>query len=132
MYRMPFRAMCCRETNRLPIAELHQKLGSKVPNIENGRAASEEPSDPKYFVYYGYPWEFGVTEHNRGYEGTGFYTNHFMLVEVDGFKETILDMGRADSISLMRFAGSRQYAKIYGHGQKIGLFAYYCTSPEQK
>ena len=136
MYRMQYRAMCNRETNRLPIADLQRKLGSNVPNIENGTAAGYEPIDPKYFVYYGYPWEFGVTERGRSYEGSGFYTNfytnHFMLVEVDGFKEAILDMGRADSISDMRFQDGRHYAKFYVKGQKIGKFVFYCTSPEPK
>ncbi len=122
MYRLPYRAMCSRETNRLPVTEIQKKLGNNIPNIENGRAASEELTDPKYFVYYGYPHEFGVID-----QSNPFYGNRFMLVEVNGLKETILDKGEADGIS--RHSG-RGYIKFYGRGQRTGLFSYYCTSPE--
>ena len=116
---MPYRAMCCRETNRLPIAELHRKLQSQVPNIEQGRAAGQEPTDPKYFVYYGEDWEFGIQH--------GFGDDHFMLVEVRGLQEKILEQGIARPISFV--SGERPYAKFEGVGQQVGRFKYYSTSP---
>ncbi len=123
MYRMPYRAMCSRETNRLPVAEIQRRLGSPVPNIENGSAASKPPADSKYFVYYGELWEFGIPQDGLR-QG-----QHFALVEVDGLKERIVEQGDA-FYSLSFQMGERPYAKFEGKGEKLGLFKYYCTSPK--
>jgi len=125
MYRMPYRAMCSRETNRLPVMELQRKLGRPVPNIENGRAASEEPSDAKYVIYLGAPWEFGIGKYGDLTSATG---QHFALVEVNGLEENVLEQGCA-SYTLSFWGGTRPFAKFEGKGEKLGLFAYYCSSP---
>ena len=111
--------MCSRETTRLPIAELHRKLQSHVPNIENGRAASQPPSDPRYFVYHGQDWEFGIK---------GFGAYRFVLVEVTGLQEKVLEQGRADPITLMM--GDKPLTKFDGLGGQVGHFRYYCDNPE--
>lgn len=128
MYRMPYRAMCSRETNRLPVAELQRKLGHQVPNIENGRAASEETSDPKYFVYLGAAWEFGIGKYG---DMASAASQRFALVEVNGLEEQVIEQGAA-YWSLSFKMGDHPYAKFEGRGEKIGLFAYYCTSPRAK
>ncbi len=121
MYRLPYRAMCSRETNRLPIAELHRRLQSQVPNIENGQMASVVPKDPKYFVYHGEAWEFGIQNSVR---------DHFKLVLVDGLNEKVLEQGEAEAITFVM--GERPYAKFLGKGEQVGSFKYYCTSPETR
>lgn len=111
--------MCSREHVRLPIAELQRQLQSQVPNIENGRAASQPPSDPRYFLYHGQDWEFGIR---------GFGNYYFILVEVNGMREKVLERGRADPITFMM--GERPLAKFDGIGDQIGHFKYYCTNPD--
>src|SRR5665213_793409 len=125
MYRMPYRAMCSRETNRLPVAELQRKLGYLMPNIENGRAVSEEPADPKFFVYLGALWEFGIAQDGLR-QGP-----HCALVEVVGLEERIIAQGDA-FYSLSFRMGDQPYAKFEGRGEKIGLFSSSCTSPRAK
>lgn len=127
MHRLPVLNMCSRETKRLPAAKLIEKLecsrllGSMLPLEIHKPITQLEPSD-LFFVYYYYGWEFGqgYDKENRANDDGG---GLFLLVEVKGTEETVLDYGEAGS-STMCGEGYQHFVVI---GKKIGRFEFYCT-----
>jgi hypothetical protein len=127
MYRLPYRSMASRETNRLPVGEVQKRLGSAIPNIE-GLRGSDLSSVPGYFVYLGTNEEFG-------FEGPG---QRFRLVEInsdDEFIEKVLDQGEVTAICKRSFApigrtSESDYVWFMGNSGKLGRYRY-CCSPNK-
>lgn len=121
MHRLPLLNMCSRETKRLPVENIVDLLQCEamLPLERRQSVTSIKPSE-RFFVYYYYPWEIGLDSDTGRSDGGAM----FLLVEVYGTKETVLDHGEAGS-STVNGAGYQHFEVV---GEKIGRYEFYCPS----
>lgn len=90
--------------------EITAKLGCSPGLPVKPHGGMPEPSN-KFFIYHG-PNLSG-----------DFYGHEFQLVEVDGFKETIIDKGTACGFTMCH--ESSPFTKFSISGEKLGEFRVY-------
>jgi hypothetical protein len=135
MLRLPLLNLQCRETNRLPAAEINQKLG--CGGVHGGSYLPLElqqvpqVSDGKFVVYYGSDYYGELPpNHNRPIFRS---KATFILVKVDGCREHVIDEGEVENdlkIHGINTAGTRPWSHFIAKGKVLGRFSFYCTSPE--
>jgi len=117
MHRLPILACVSRETNRLPARVINSTLGCKgkgLPFDQLPHLGTARPS--QYAVYYIGAHEFP--------NNMVVYHDQFVLVEVNGSQETILDQGEAHG-GIRHHLMEIRYADFAVKGKKLGNFKFY-------
>lgn len=118
MYRLPLLNMCSRETYRLPAVQIVALLGcgASLP-VDLSQSVPLIMPTGKYFVYWLAQGEFKAK------------TDAFVLVEVNSFVETILDLGMASAITCR----GEGYQYFRGYCEKLKQkFVFYCPLDPSK
>jgi hypothetical protein len=134
MLRLPLLNLASRETNRLPAAEINQKLGcggvyggsylplelQQVPQV----------SDGKFVVYYGDDFYGELPPNHSRHVARGKST--FLLVKVNGCSEQVIDEGEVENDLKIQGLnmGHRPWSHFIATGKVLGRFSFYCMSPD--
>ncbi|MBC7766692.1 hypothetical protein H7Y21_01735 [Arenimonas sp.] len=89
-----------------------EKLGCTGKDLSLGGVGEHPEPSTKFFIYH------------EKTDAIGWMHHKFRLVEVDGFKETIIDEGKADGFA-HNFSPERPYSKFHLVGKKLGTFNAY-------
>jgi hypothetical protein len=126
MIRIPLLAVVSRETDRLPAATINAAIGCTGPGLpfdqtkDLTRATRGQPST-RYFLYYISSME--VLHGSAMFNESLAFKDRFVLVEVNGCYEKILDQGVARGFRVYKAENS--YADIAVVGEKLGNFKFY-------
>ncbi|MFA5029548.1 MAG: hypothetical protein WC518_02225 [Patescibacteria group bacterium] len=114
--------MCSRETCRLPAAEVIRRLRNCSMDLplEIRKPASALNAKGKFVVY--------VIEPQEPHAIPNATLSRFILVEVNGTMETVLDQGTCEPLGY-RTGTNNPYMYFMGRGERLdGCYEFYATA----